>query len=254
MANVLITGASSGIGAALAVAYAASGNRLVLFGRNAERLAATAHKCRAHGVVVDEACFDLTEFERLVAELGQADARHPIDIAILNAGLGGSVPPQRVAQDWRNAQNMAGVNFAAPVVAANLLAERMAQRGRGRIVLIGSVAGHFPLPMAPAYAATKAGLALFADALRLRLMDYGVGVTLVTPGFVDTPMSRALAEPKPFLIDADRAAAIMMRRIARGARRITVPWQFAVLPALLRILPRSLIGMVLRRVMRRTAR
>ncbi|HEY0283098.1 MAG TPA: SDR family NAD(P)-dependent oxidoreductase [Rhizomicrobium sp.] len=247
--NILITGASSGIGAALARFYAAPESRLVLWGQNAERLAVTAEQCRARGAAFETACFDLTDFGQLVRALEETDARSPLDLAFFNAGLGGSLPRDRAAQDAQAAERMAGVNFTAPVMAANLIAERMAERGRGRIVLIGSVAASFPLPMAPVYAGSKAGLALFAEALGLRLAKYGVGVTLVSPGFVDTPMSRGLKEPRPFLIKPDAAAAIIAGKVERGVRHIVLPWQFAVLRAAAMLVPRPIMRAVLSRLL-----
>lgn len=245
MSGILITGASSGIGAALARLYAVKGNRLVLWGRNRERLAAVAAECRARGADVETASFDLTDFGEMVRVLEAADGASAIDLAVFNAGMGGSVPRARAAQDADASEKMAGVNFTAPVVGANVMAARMAERGRGRIVLVGSVAGCFPLPMAPLYAASKAGLALFAEALRLRLKKTGVGVTLVSPGFVDTPMSQGLKEPRPFLIEADKAAASIARKVARGARHIVVPWPFAVLTRAARLIPRPIIRAIL---------
>jgi short-subunit dehydrogenase len=243
--KILITGASSGIGAALARVYAVPENQLVLWGRNGERLAATAESCRNRGASVETACFDLADFNHFIKALDAADTDRSIDLAIFNAGLGGSLPPNRAAQDVRAAEIMTAVNFTAPVLGANFLAERMAQRGRGRLVLIGSVAASFPLPMAPVYSGTKAGLAMFAEALHIRLKPYGVGVTLVSPGFVDTPMSRSLTEPKPFLISPECAAAIIARKVERGARHVVVPWQFAVIGFLAGLLPRSIVRAVL---------
>lgn len=248
--TILITGASSGIGAALARAYAVPGNRLMLWGRNEERLNALAEQCRARGAELEIVRFDLADFSQLLDNLGASDTRNPIDLAIFNAGLGGSLPRDRVAQDVHAAQRMVNVNFTAPVLGANLLAERMAKRGQGRIVFVGSVAASFPLPMAPVYAGTKAGLALFAEAFQLRLEKYGVDVTLVSPGFVDTPMSRSLSEPRPFLIGADAAAAIITRKIERGARHIVVPWQFAVIRALVNMVP----GVIMRAVLTQLSR
>jgi short-subunit dehydrogenase len=245
--TILLTGASSGIGAALARHYAAPARTLVLWGRDRERLEATAAACRARGAAVDTACFDLTRFGALVEALDAADERHPIDLAIFNAGLGGSLSRDQVAQDPMAAERMAGVNFTAPVIGANRIAELMAARGRGRIVLIGSVAGSFPLPMAPAYSGTKAGLALFADALGIRLAKHGVGVSLVAPGFIDTPMSQGLKQPRPFLITAEAAAAAIATQVGRGRRRIVIPWQFAVISALAGLIP----GAILRRVLAR---
>jgi len=246
--TILITGASSGIGAALARVYAAQGKRLVLWGRNEERLNTTAAECRERGAEIETACFDLAKLNQIVENLEAADTRNPFDLVIFNAGLGGSLPSDCVAQGVYAAERMVGVNFTAPVIGANLIAERMAKRGRGRIVFVGSIADSFPLPMAPLYAGTKAGLALFAEALELRLAKYGVGVTLVSPGFVDTPMSRSLREPRPFLIGADAAAAIIARKIERGTRRIVVPWQFAVIRAAASFVPRAIIRAVLARV------
>ncbi len=246
--TVLITGASSGIGAALALAYAGPARTLVLWGRSEERLRTTAEHCRAQGATVETACFDLTEFSQLVGRLEAADRRSPFDLAIFNAGLGGSLPHGDAAQDVAAAELMASVNFTAPIVGANLLARLMAERRHGHIVLIGSIAESFPLPMSPVYVGTKAGLALFAEALGLRLARFGVRVTLVSPGFVDTPMSRSLEDPRPFLISADQAAAIIARQIERGKRRIVVPWQFAVVRGLANLLPRALLRTVLRQL------
>jgi short-subunit dehydrogenase len=239
--SILITGASSGIGAALARREAGPGVRLVLWARDARRLAAVADDCRSLGAGCRTACFDLSDTDRLAAELLAADDEAPLDLAYLNAGLGGSLPSAPAGQERQAILAMSAVNFTAPVVAANLLADRMAARHRGRIVVVASVAAAFPLPMAPLYSASKAGLVVFAEALGLRLAGAGVGVTVVLPGFVDTPMSRALREPRPFLVSAETAAAIIVRKANAGARRIVLPWPFAVLVGLSALLPRRLL-------------
>jgi short-subunit dehydrogenase len=183
-----------------------------------------------------------------VARLAAADAVTPIDLAIFNAGLGGMAPDNAAAETPEASRAVAEVNFVAPVTGANALAATMAARGHGQIVLIGSIAESFPLPMAPTYAAAKAGLRMFADALGIRLARHGITVTLVSPGFIDTAMSRQVTEPKPFLMSADRAAGIIARGIARRARIIVLPWQFAVIRALAGLLPRALLRRVLSRV------
>jgi short-subunit dehydrogenase len=247
MTAILITGASSGIGAALARVYAAPGSRLVLWGQNETRLAAVAEDCRSRGAAVETAAFDLTVLDRLTAMLTAADEKEPLDLVIFNAGLGGSLPRERAGQEIEVATRMAGVNFMVPVIAANLMAQRMAERGAGRLVFVGSVAGSYPLPMAPLYSGSKAGLELFAEALRLRLGKFGVGVTLISPGFIDTPMSRSLKEPRPFLIGADKAAAIIARKIAQNARHIVVPWPFVVIGLAAKLIPRALVRAILAR-------
>jgi short-subunit dehydrogenase len=245
---ILITGASGGIGSALARVYARSGTTLLLWGRDAARLDETARACRARGALCHVESFDLRDAQALVQRLAVADAATPIDIAIFNAGLGGTAPDGAAAEMPEASRAVAEVNFVAPVTGANAIAAAMASRGRGQIVLVGSIAESFPLPMAPTYAATKAGLRMFAEALGIRLARHGVSVTLVSPGFIDTAMSRQVTEPKPFLMSADKAAAVIARGIDARARTIVLPWQFAVIRALTNLLPRAVLRRVLSRV------
>ena len=245
--TILITGASSGIGAALARALARNGVALLLWGRDSVRLEEVAAQCRALGAAATVQSFDLRDAAGFAARLTAADAVTPIDLAIFNAGMGGTAPDDLPAEAPQTAQAIAEVNFVAPVVGAHAMADAMARRGAGHIVLVGSISESYPLPMAPTYAATKAGLRLFAEALGLRLSRHGVAVTLVSPGFVDTPMSRKVKEAKPFLITADAAAQRIVRGIAAKKRVIVVPWQFAVIRALTDLLPRALVRWVLSR-------
>ena len=241
--TILITGASGGLGAALARAHAAPGVTLLLWGRDESRLLETAAQCMKLGAAATVSAFDLRDLAALTAHLAGA----VVDVAIFNAGLGGTVPDGAIAESAEAARATAEVNFLSPVIGASVVADAMARRGGGRIVLVGSIAESYPLPMAPTYAATKAGLAMFAEALSIRMAKHKVGVTLVSPGFIDTPMSRSVPPPKPFLMTADAAARIITRRIARGDRRIVVPWQFAVIRAITNLLPRTLLRLVLSR-------
>ena len=246
--TVLITGASGGIGSALARVYARADVTLLLWGRDAARLEETAVACRARGARCVVESFDLRDIGEQLTRIAGADAATPIDLAIFNAGLGGTPPDAAPAETPEASRAVAEVNFLAPVAGANWVAAAMAARGRGQIVLIGSIAESFPLPMAPTYAATKAGLRMFAEALGIRLAKHGVHVTLVSPGFIDTAMSRQVTEPKPFLMSADRAAVIIARGIADRARTIVVPWQFALIRALTNLLPRAVMRRVMSRV------
>ncbi|MCC7346928.1 MAG: SDR family NAD(P)-dependent oxidoreductase, partial [Variibacter sp.] len=222
MANILITGASSGLGAALARTYSEPGNGLVLWGRDTNRLEATAEACRARGATVEAGSFDVRDMERLAAELRRLDARLPLDLAFFNAGVGGVPEPDRVSESPERAQEIALVNFTAPVLGATVLGDLMAARGRGHIVMVGSMAGCFPMPMAPTYAGSKAGLAYFSDSLAMRLRRHGVAITLVAAGFIDTPMSRSVSSPKPFLMTADDAARTIQRKLARRPAHMVV--------------------------------
>ena len=245
--TILITGASSGIGAALARGYAGAGATLLLWGRDQTRLEDVAGQCRALGATAATQAFDLRDVAGFAAKLAAADAATPIDLAIFNAGQGGTAPSDMPAEAPESSQAIAEVNFVAPAVGANAMADAMAKRGAGHIVLVGSISESYPLPMAPTYAATKAGLRLFAEALGLRLAKHNIVVSLVSPGFIDTPMSRKVTEPKPFLMTADAAAAVIVRKIAAKKRVIVVPWQFAVIRAVSGLVPRALVRWVLSR-------
>ena len=248
MSNIMITGASSGLGAQLACLYAAPGSNLFLYGRDGERLNDTAARCRQRGAVVWTVCIDIRDIDLLISHIRSADRRMPLDLAIFSAGVGGVAPVERISELPERSYETAVVNFASPVVCATVVGELMGARGHGRIVIIGSLAGSFPLPMAPTYSGTKAGLAMFAEALELRLYKHGVHVTIVSPGFIDTPMSRSVPPPKPFMMTASDAAVIIQRKVALGYRRVILPWQFSILLSLTKLLPRSLTRAVLRRL------
>ncbi len=138
------------------------------------------------------------------------------------------------------------VNFVSPAALAAELAARMAIRGHGRIVFIGSAAAFHALPFATAYAASKAGLARFADALRINVAPHGVAVTLVSPGFIDTAAARRVPGPKPLAITARDAAARIMRATAGRKAHLVTPWPFAMLRWVDRALPRLLRDSLLR--------
>ena len=221
---VLITGASSGLGAALALAYAGPGVALGLVGRNEERLAATAAACRAAGAMVDIAAIDVTDGPALAAWLGAFDRAYPVELLIANAGIEAGPDPDSPGEPLEMtgrqiATNLLGaVNTIAPLVPA------MCERGRGRIVVIASVAAFRGMPYNPGYCASKAGLRAYGEALRPRLAPRGVGVTVVCPGFFTSPMTDRWVGPTPFLVSGERAARRIKRGIDRGARRISFPW------------------------------
>jgi short-subunit dehydrogenase len=123
---------------------------------------------------------------------------------------------------------------------AAALAGRMARRGEGGIVLVGSAAGFHALPFAAAYAGSKAGIAQFAQALRLGVKQYGVHVTLVSPGFIDTANGRKAPGPRPFVLQPSDAAARIARAAARGRAHAIFPWPFILLRWLDRLLPQML--------------
>lgn len=238
--TILITGASGGLGGALARHYAAPGRRLLLWGRNRARLEVVAAACRAVGATVAIRMLDLSDSAAAVAALSEEDAAGRIDLAIFAAGLGDTRVPGAVVEDAAQIVRLALVDFVAPAAMAAALAERMARRGGGGIVLIGSAAAFHALPFAAGYAGSKAGLARFAEALRIGVKSHGVRVTLVSPGFIDTAAARRTPGPKPFLMQAAEVAARIARAAEQGRAHAIMPWPFAVLRWFDRLLPAAL--------------
>lgn len=212
--TILITGASNGIGAALAEAYADRGVRLVLGARNAARLAAVAERCRAAGAEVAEQVIDVTDRDAVARWIAGADAERPLELVVANAGIAigtrGADDIDRVARDTF-ATNVDGVfNTVHPAL------ELMAARGRGQLALVSSLAGFRGLASSPAYCASKAAVRSYGESLRGFAGRYGVQVSVICPGFVRSGMTATNRFPMPFLMDADKAAALIRARLARA--------------------------------------
>ena len=228
---ILITGASSGLGAALALAYAGPGVALALGGRNRERLEAVAARCRERGAGVETRVADVTDEAAMEAWILAADQSAPLDLVIANAGISGGGVGE-VADRRMFAVNLAGVlNTVLPAIPA------MQSRGRGQIAIMSSLAGFRGFPDTPAYSATKAAVKSWGEGLRGSLRGDGIGVSVICPGFIRTPMTDPNPFPMPFLMDAGRAAAIVKRRLARNHARIAFPWPMYAVAWLIGALP-----------------
>lgn len=243
--RILITGATGALGGAIARQIAAPGVHLLLWGRSPERLSAIATGCRGAGADVTALQLDLTQVSAALAALRAEDDMAPIDTAMMVAGQGDSVAPDEIVECAEQVARLANVNFAAPAALAAELGRRMADRGRGRILLVGSAAGFHALPQAPAYAASKAGLARFAEALRIAVQPHGVQVTLVSPGFIDwadggRPMPRGLMLP------LEQAARRILVAFDNRATHAIIPRRFVLLRWFDRVLPAALRDRLLR--------
>jgi len=235
--SILITGASSGIGAALARLYAAPGVTLSLTGRDEARLATVANAGRGAGAMVRTAILDVADEAGMAAQLTEWDAAQPFDLVIANAGIGirGTVP---AGGGWNEpvrettATNVLGtINTVAPLLPL------MLARRSGQIALMSSLAGFVGLPPAPAYGASKGWMRIYGEALRGAVADQGVGVSVICPGFVATPILQGKEEALPFLMEADRAARIIAKGLAANRGRIAFPWQTTAFVWLLHTMP-----------------
>jgi short-subunit dehydrogenase len=221
---VIITGASSGLGALLAKAYAAPQTALGLLGRDRERLDATARACAARGATLVTAAMDVTDASAMAAWLRDFDGRHPVDLLIANAGTSAGPEPDTPSEGAETAGRQVAVNLLGAINTVEPLLPRLCSRRRGRIAVVASIAAYRGLPYSPGYCASKAGLRVYAEALRPRLERYRIGVTVVCPGFFASPMTDRFDGPTPFLFSGDHAARIVKRGIDRGRRRVAFPW------------------------------
>ena len=236
-ACVVITGASSGLGAGLARAYAAPGRTLGLSGRNVARLEAVALSCRQKGAVVETAVLDVTDAASMADWLVRLDAAAPIDLLIANAGITAGTSLDGIAEEMEAARAVVQVNLLGVINSVEPLLPLMAGRGRGQIAVVASMAAYRGLPDTPAYCASKAGVLAYGDSVRCAMEPRGVRVSVVVPGFFVSPMSARFTGAKLFLLPEDLAVARIMRGLERRARRIVFPWQLALVLRFVNVLP-----------------
>lgn len=244
--SILITGASSGIGAALARIYAAPGVKLALGARDAGRLDRVAADCRAGGAGVDAATVDVTDAEATARWIAAADEADPLDLVIANAGISGGTFGGGESRE--QAAAILATNLDGVIHTVHPAAERMRARKRGQIAIMSSLAGFRGMPGAPAYSASKAASRSYGEAMRGSLHRHNVGVTVICPGFIRTPMTDVNGFRMPLLMEPDRAARMIRRGLARNRARIAFPLRLYALVWLLGALPPSWTDPVLRRM------
>lgn len=223
--GVLITGASSGIGRALAEACAAPGVTLHLSGRDASRLEEAAVACRARGAMVQARQADVRDAEGMASWIRGAGR---LDLVIANAGVsagtGGAVEPAEQSRRIFDVNVTGVLNTALPALEVMAAQQPGADGLRGRIAVVASLAAFIAAPGAPAYCATKAAVQRWAEALDGTERARGIRLHAVCPGYVRTPMTARNSFPMPFLMSAGEAAHRTLTGIARGRTRIAYPW------------------------------
>ncbi|HTU88757.1 MAG TPA: SDR family NAD(P)-dependent oxidoreductase [Gemmataceae bacterium] len=224
----VITGASSGIGWALARMLAAEGCKVGLTARRSEQLADLAGRIEKAGGSVAFAVADVAERTQAVAAIHDIAARlGPVDLLVANAGVGAptTVEPFNVGDIEKQFRvNVLGVIYSLEAVLPEML-----QRRRGHVAAISSLAAYKGLPGESAYTSSKAALNVFMDGLRVQLRSKGIAVTTICPGFVQTPMTETNEFKMPWLLTADEAARRIVRALKRKRKVYNFPWQTALL-------------------------
>lgn len=247
--SVLITGASSGLGAGLARHFARPGATLHLSGRDADRLEAVAAQCRGRGARALFALLDVADQAATAAWVRAAEAARPLDLVIANAGIsagtsGGGETDEQIRRIF--AVNVDGVfNTVLPALPF------LTARRRGQVGIMSSLAGFRGFPGAPAYCASKAAVRVWGEALRGELAPAGVGVSVICPGFVETPMTAVNRFRMPFLMDVERASAIMARGLEADRGRIAFPLPMHLMTRIVACLPSAWIDRLAARLPRK---
>ncbi|MCB9988038.1 MAG: SDR family NAD(P)-dependent oxidoreductase [Rhodospirillales bacterium] len=237
--SILITGASSGIGAALAAHYAAPDTVLFLGGRDQMRLETIAKKCRNKGADTHIALVDITDRKAVAQWIEAADQAAPLDLVIANAGISAGSGGTHTAENPEQVRHIMDVNFTGILNTVDPILPRMIGRGRGQIALMSSLAGFSGWPGAVAYSASKGVIRLYGEGLRGAVAKKGIKINVICPGFIKTPLTDVNPFPMPFIMKADKAARIIAKNLRRNKTRIAFPLPMYIFVGFLGMLPPS---------------
>jgi short-subunit dehydrogenase len=223
---VFLTGASSGIGKGLALEVGQRGAKLGLVARRAAELTELVKELEIKGANAVALPADVQDpralsdsADRLRSEFG------PIDMLIANAGVGATSPATSLQPD--QVARVVNINLLGAVNSVAAVLPEMVSRGSGHLVAISSLAAYRGLPKSAAYCGSKAGLSAFFESVRLDLRDKGVGVTIIHPGFIKTPLTAGREATMPFLLELDEAVKKIVGAIEKGKKSYSFPWQLA---------------------------
>jgi short-subunit dehydrogenase len=243
--TIIITGASGDLGYALATAYAKTGVKLGLLGRNREKLQKTQQACEKKGATVESASIDVTHNKLLQQWIQQFNQQHPIDLLIANAGMTSSIGMNGEAEEWETINRVIDTNLKGILSTIQPLILPMRIRKQGQIAIVSSLAAYRGLPITPSYCASKAGIKSYGEALRGLLAKDNVQVSVICPGFIKSAMSDDFAGAKPFMISPEKAAIIIKNGLARNKACIAFPFPLSVGTQLLALLPATMADYIL---------
>lgn len=238
--SILITGASSGIGQALALYYAAPSITLCISGRNEERLNDVARQCIDKGATVLSWTGDVTDAEGIKQWIIECDQQCALNLVIANAGV--ALGATKVEELHEAAVKSFAINVTGVFNTVHPALEVMSKRRpypvrHCQVAMMSSIMGYVGMARSPAYSSTKATVKHYGEALRGAFRKMGIGVTVICPGYVASKLVSSNTSAMPFLMDVDKAADIIARGLARNKSRITFPWQMVIITRICMNLP-----------------
>ena len=235
--RIIITGASSGLGKHLALAYARDGTHLILLARRQEKLESVAAECRLKGANVETIVSDVNDFE-VMKSIGTQLAQAHIDRIILNAGI--SVGHSVGVTAFVDFHRLFQTNFLSVHALLEPIIPKMIEQKSGEIVFISSLASLMSMPTSVAYSSSKRALNAYAEGLRYQLQPHGIDVMNILPGFIDSEMTQKNRFKMPFLLTTDAGVKRIMRAIAKKKRFYPFPFRFYILIKTTLLLPQFL--------------
>lgn len=235
--RIVITGASSGLGEALALHYATKENQLVLIARREDRLNDVAQRCRDRGAEVETIIADVNDFIQM-RELGAELARGQIDRIIFNAGI--SVGHSGGVTPFEDFERLFKTNFLSVHALLEPIVPKLMEQKSGEIVFISSLASLFTMPTSIAYSSSKRALNAYAEGLHYQLKAYGISVMTIMPGFIESEMTQKNRFKMPFFMSTEKGVARITHAIERKKIRYAFPFRFALMIRIVSSLPQSL--------------
>ena len=239
--HILITGASSGIGQALALHYGASGVRLYITGRNQDRLNEVVDMCNQKGAIVQAQVINVTDTTAMADWITSIEK---LDLVIANAGISGGTGGRQDGEPIEEARQIFDVNINGVLNTVEPALKKMrtdktraAKIEKGQIAIVSSLAGFRGWPSSPAYSASKGCVRFYGEAMRGALKDSNIHINVICPGFVTSRITDANDFPMPFKMSAEKAAKIIAKGLAQNKGRICFPWPMYFICWLIGILP-----------------
>ena len=249
--NVLITGASSGLGRALAIELSKKSQNLFLCARNSENLQETKNLCQNSNANIYLKILDVKDEIASQNYIAEIEENFALDLVIANAGISGGTA--QGTESFAQVKEIFDTNLYGVLNIVQPVIEKMTSRKSGQIVIISSLAGFVSLPSSPAYSASKSAVRIYGEALRGNLAEFGVKVNIVCPGYIKTKMTAVNNFYMPFLMNSTKASQKIINGIEKNHGRIIFPIIFYFLIRVLLSLPFSLVEKIMKKLPKKSA-